>query len=57
MNTTIGRSPTLVPTAAQFDVWTTYDWRNGLLITELAVFPACRSQSSFFIAISMSRYM
>ena len=36
MNTTIGRSSTLVPAAAQFDVWTTYDWRNGVLITELA---------------------
>jgi hypothetical protein len=36
MNTTIGRSSTLVPAAAQFDVWTAYDWRNGVLITELA---------------------
>src|SRR6266851_4644400 len=35
MNTTIARSPALVP-AATLDTWTTHDWSQGVLIPHLA---------------------
>lgn len=36
MNSTIGGSRTMVPVAAQLDSWAAHDWRDGVLVDQLA---------------------
>jgi hypothetical protein len=37
MNSTIARRSACVPVSAELNSWTTHDWRDGVLVSDLAV--------------------
>ena len=56
MNTTIRGSRTLVPAAAQFDAWATHDWRDGVLVDQLAPHDrliVCTRNSTYEIIVTV----